>query len=165
MNRQALVRAVLGTLGVVCALNILFVPTPLSANTLHAGIHEHRKTIVTVTVSVSGTQPWTDPGIALSAGAVVSTTATGMISFAGGPGNSYSPTGKAGCVGYDESFVAPTLACFSLVARIGNSAPFEMGTGKRFLMRTSGHLGLGVNDTLFGDNSGNWTVTITVFDP
>jgi N-acetylneuraminic acid mutarotase len=112
-------------------------------------------------VNVPVTKPWTDTGIDVTAGATISVTASGSASFAVGPGNSYTPAGQAGCV-HGEAQLAPGLTCFSLVARIGNGVPFEVGTGLTWQAATSGRLGLGVNDDYFGDNSGSWTAAITV---
>jgi hypothetical protein len=110
---------------------------------------------------VPGINPWTDTGIDVTAGQTISVTASGSINATVGPGNSFSPAGKTGCVA-GESKVAPGLPCFSLVARIGNGVPLEVGTGYQWVAPTSGRLGLGVNDDYFLDNSGNWSATIAV---
>lgn len=49
--------------------------------------------------------------------------------------------------------------CWSLIARIGNGSPFEVGTSTQ-VVTTAGELYLGVNDNNFSDNSGSWTVRI-----
>jgi hypothetical protein len=61
----------------------------------------------------------------------------------------------------------PGLTCWSLVGRIGNSTPFQVGTGVSFLVETGGRLYLGVNDEKgrFRNNSGSWTVNIAVNAP
>jgi hypothetical protein len=107
------------------------------------------------------TQPWTDTGIDVTAGATISVTASGSASFAVGSGNSYTPAGEPGRIG-TEAMVAPGLTANMLVARIGNGVPFAVGTGLTWQAAASGRLGLGVNDDYFGDNSGSWTAAITV---
>lgn len=161
MQRLRLVGTALGSLAVVWALNALFIPV-LSATQAPLLAHAQRQTVISLTVTVPGTQPWTDTGINLSAGTLVNITASGSIAFAGGPGNSYTPDGKASCAA-DESMVAPGITCFALVARIGNGVPFEIGTGTHFVAKDGGELGLGVNDGIFSDNSGSWTATVKVF--
>ena len=44
-------------------------------------------------------------------------------------------------------------------ARIGNGAPFEVGTSTQ-VTTTAGELYLGMNDDNFADNSGRWNVRI-----
>ena len=53
------------------------------------------------------------------------------------------------------------LPCWSLIGRIGNGSPFEVGDGGIYTV-ANGELYLGVNDdpTAFGDNSGYWTVAM-----
>jgi hypothetical protein len=50
--------------------------------------------------------------------------------------------------------------------RIGEGAPFQVGTGVTLSVETAGRVYLGVNDEThtFEDNSGNWTVDITISD-
>jgi hypothetical protein len=45
------------------------------------------------------------------------------------------------------------------VARIGNGAPFEVGSAA-IITTTAGRLYLSVNDNFFGDNTGSWTAGI-----
>jgi hypothetical protein len=82
--------------------------------------------------------------------------------------------GDPSCTGLDgqekdptsETWLTPGLTCWSLVGRIGDGAPFQVGTGVSFSVETAGRLYLGANDEIhaFGNNSGNWTVDITVSD-
>jgi len=52
------------------------------------------------------------------------------------------------------------LDCWSLVARIGDGAPFEIGVSRRFTTHQSGELYLGINANDFSQNSGSLTVKI-----
>jgi hypothetical protein len=109
---------------------------------------------------VPGNQPWTDTGLDLNQGDQVTITASGTIKIAGSdPGK--TPAGVPGCI-ESEKGLAPGLTCVALIGRIGDGAPFEVGTGISFLVDNPGRLYLGVNDSVFEDNSGSWTVDITV---
>lgn len=118
--------------------------------------------------AVSAMQPWTDTGIVPHAGSHVSIAAIGSIHVNNG-GAIQPPTGDGGspgCIG-DASFVAPGLSCWSLIGRIGNGAPFEIGRFRAFTVPFSGHLFLGVNDQSggFNDNSGSWSAVVVVSRP
>ena len=115
-------------------------------------------------ITVPANQPWTDTGIELAAGETVTVTASGTIFI--GVGWPYeTPDGQAwpGCAEIGGSgFLTPGLPCWSLVAQITTAgAPFEIGLAKTFTANSAGELYLGVNDNLFGDNSGSWAATVT----
>jgi hypothetical protein len=120
----------------------------------------------TDTRAVPGSQEWTDTGITVQAGQQLTITASGEI-LVGATSASESPAGLPGCtpaVSYpaqSAQFPAPSLTCWSLIARIGAGAPFEVG-GSAQLTATSGDLYLGVNGDSFAANSGSWSATITV---
>ena len=116
----------------------------------------------TTTISVPGAQPWTDTGVDILASNVVTIAASGTIHIAGSdPGKTPAGAGTGSCV-VSPSAIAPDLPCWSLIGRIDNGTPFEVGTGTTFIASAAGRLFLGVNDNFFGDNSGAWTATITV---
>jgi hypothetical protein len=119
-----------------------------------------------VTVSVPANNPWTDSGVYVNAGDLVTITGSGIIHVSTtDPGT--RPAGLADCVAPDtdsnpsQAFVAPGLTCWSLIGRIGTNPAFEIGAGTSFAAASSGELDLGVNDNYFPDNSGAWTVTVT----
>ena len=120
----------------------------------------------TYTRAVPGSQEWTDTGIIVQAGQQLTITAAGEI-YVGATSASESPAGLPGCtpaVSYpaqSAQFPAPSLTCWSLIARIGDGAPFEVGSSAQ-LTATSGDLYLGVNGDSFAANSGSWSATITV---
>jgi hypothetical protein len=62
---------------------------------------------------------------------------------------------------HSSQFPAPQLPCWSLIARIGNGQPFEVGTSI-LVTATSGRLYLGVNDDSFSGNIGIWAVKIKI---
>ena len=125
------------------------------------------------TVTVPATQPWTNTGIAPSAG-TVSFTASGTINVqSGNPAFNNTPAGQGpadpGCIGnsntpWGDDWTAEGLPCWSLIGRIGDGSPFEIGDAATFTVSSPGELYLGVNDQAdaFGDNSGSWTVLVTI---
>jgi Protein kinase domain len=120
----------------------------------------------TYTRTVSGSQEWTDTGITAQAGQQLTISASGEI-YVGATSASESPAGLAGCTpaatypAQSAQFPAPSLTCWSLIARIGDGAPFEVGSSAQ-LTATSGDLYLGINGDSFAANSGSWSATITV---
>jgi hypothetical protein len=111
---------------------------------------------------VPGMSSWIYTGVNVPRGIVLGITAAGTV-FAGGPENGEGPAGNHSCIPYRDQpgkdFLAPRLHCWSLIARIGNGAPFEIGDSTS-VTATAGRLYLGVNDSNFLDNSGGWLVNI-----
>ena len=117
----------------------------------------------TTTISIPATQAWTDTGIDLTVGSSVSITASGTIYIAGSdPGK--TPDGDPTCTAW-SSFIAPGLHCWSLIGNIANGTPFQVGSSTNFSSAVAGRLYLGVNDEVFGDNSGSWSASITLVSP
>jgi hypothetical protein len=123
------------------------------------------------TISVQGNQPWTDTGLDLAPGSSVTITASGTIKIEpADPGK--TPAGDPNCTSpkgqkkdpTSKAWLTPGLTCWSLVGRIENGAPFQIGTGVSFPVQTKGRLYLGVNDEIgrFRNNSGSWRADITV---
>ncbi len=116
--------------------------------------------------AVPGSQEWADTGITVPGGQQLTITAAGEI-YIGATSASESPAGMGGCTpatsypAQSAQFPAPSLTCWSLIARIGDGAPFEVGSSAQ-LSAASGRLYLGVNGDSFTGNSGSWSATITV---
>lgn len=112
---------------------------------------------------VSAAQAWADTGVTVQAGIRLKITATGTVHVtatnAEGPAGTPSCTPTSAYPGISPAFLAPTLPCWSLVARIGSGAPFEVGSATS-ITTTAGRLYLSVNDNYFGDNTGSWTADI-----
>lgn len=112
---------------------------------------------------VSATRAWADTGVTVQAGIRLKITATGTVNVTAA--NAEAPAGTPSCVptsaypGISPPFTAPALPCWSLVARIGNGPPFEVGSSTT-ISTTAGRLYLSVNDNNFGDNTGSWTAGI-----
>ena len=107
--------------------------------------------------TVSAQQAWSQTGIVLNRGEVFTVNATGEISTGGGD-NKSTPGGAAGRT--DPGNPLPGVATGTLIGRIGNSAPFVIGTQTRVTAPAAGQLFLGINDTNFGDNQGAYQVEI-----
>ena len=138
--------------------------SPASAATSPASAATSSKT-----VTVAATQAWTDTHIYLSRG-TVSFKASGTINVSSGnPAFNNTPAGQGPadpqCIGnsatpWGDDWTATGLPCWSLIGRIGNGSPFEIGDSATHAVSNPGELYLGVNDqsTSFVDNSGSWTV-------
>lgn len=123
------------------------------------------------TVTVPGRQPWTPSGIFVGSGDSVTISAAGGVSFSTGDPPVSPPAGLQqscrtafnGPNGWRaHPYVANELSCLSLLGRIGeNGSIFYLGAANTFRADTSGQLYFGVNDNIFADNSGNWTVSAT----
>lgn len=124
-----------------------------------------------VTVSVPGfNSSWTNTGVPVIAGNIVSITASGFICIVDSCGSNnimtagMPPEGVSSCVA-NSGFLVPNVPCWSLVGRIGNNPAFEVGSGTSFMATSTGYLYLAADDDFYLDNSGAWTVTITVTNP
>jgi hypothetical protein len=111
---------------------------------------------------------WFDTGIVLSKGETVTIQASGDIYVGSMPDmklNHETPDGAPIMTTGDPQFSVPFLAeglvPWSLVGKIGDAGqPFEVGSQDIFASQFAGELYLSVNDNNFGDNSGNWEITI-----
>jgi hypothetical protein len=129
-----------------------------------------------VTVRVDATQPWTDTGLTVNQGDRIGFVASGQIRVGPSRGDTATPDGAAlnqrgsdagrsrrdgGDRRDSQSYPARNVAPGALLGRIGNGAPFEIGSQTQPLaMPASGRLMLGVNDNDFSDNSGVFTVVV-----
>jgi hypothetical protein len=129
-------------------------------------------TLVTTTVGVNVSQPWTDTGVVITSRTPFRITATGWIDVSLFSRKLLSPNGDPACKGnLGTPRLAPSLPCWALVGRIGGGEPFFVGRSATIEPDELGPLFLGVNDELvyFADNFGQWTASISVapdkYDP
>ena len=111
------------------------------------------------TVSVPANRAWTDTGLTVNQGDKVVFQATGTITYGRSPGQTATPDG-----GQDHraQYPAPSLPVGALLGRVGNGAPFGIGTQTQPLpMPASGRLMLGINDNELSDNGGAYTVVVS----
>jgi hypothetical protein len=122
--------------------------------------------ISTPGINIPVNQKWTYTGVTVRSGAAIGITATGDAYLAAAT-SSQTPSGNPSCTpatsyAADSSgFPAPDLPCWSLIARIGNGQPFEVGTSI-LVTATTGRLYLGVNDDSVTGNTGIWPVKIKI---
>jgi hypothetical protein len=111
------------------------------------------------TIRVSANQAWTDTGITVNAGDKVVFQASGEITYGRSPGQTATPDG-----GPDRkpNYPLPSVPVGALIGRVGNSAPFGIGTQSQPLpMPAAGRLMLGINDNELADNGGAYTVVVS----
>lgn len=109
----------------------------------------------TVKVTVDAAHPWVDSGLTVSKGERLSFAAEGTIQWGAQPGQ------VAGPQGHDAK--AGKLGKGGLIGRVGMTGkPFAIGTTRTpLMMPKNGELFLGINDFVFGDNSGTFQVTVS----
>jgi len=107
------------------------------------------------TVKVDATHPWVDAGLTVRKGERWSFKAEGTIRWGGEPDQVAGPDGHGAKPG--------TLGKGGLIGRVGyNGKPFPVGsTSTPISMAKSGKLFLGINDFIFADNEGFFTVTVS----
>ncbi len=117
--------------------------------------------VSTPSLTVPGSVEWTSTGTDVHAGDEVGITASGQVYFAGQP---EGPDGDQSCTPSADhpggQFPAPQLPCWSLIARIANGPPIEIGSSRLVTVSSSGELYLGVNDDNPAGNSGTWIARI-----
>ena len=118
-------------------------------------------TQATQTVRVNSQMRWTDTGITVVRGDVVTFSSQGQIQMSDNP---QDLAGAAGAVSRRMAPDAPISGVFAgaLIGQIGGSAPFAIGDQRSIVAPLSGRLYLGVNDDHLPDNRGEFTVTVGV---
>jgi Ca2+-binding EF-hand superfamily protein len=112
-------------------------------------------------VRVNAQQRWTDSGISVRAGDVVSINASGEIQLSDDPGDTATPAGsRRGRTAPD----APVLnqQAGGLIAKIDDYPPMFIGNRTTVTAPVSGRIYLGVNDDHLPDNRGEFNVTLSV---
>jgi hypothetical protein len=113
---------------------------------------------------LTGAPTWTDTGVTVTAGIELGLSASGTMSVDGD--RQVDPSGDQSCIpdvtypGASPPFAAPTLPCWSLIARIGSGPPFEIGTTFTGIISQSGNLYLRVNGDSPATYPGSWIVKI-----
>jgi hypothetical protein len=109
-------------------------------------------------ITVNSQQQWTATGVAVRRGDWITVNASGEIKI-GGPGN--PPIGPSGLTSERAPGAPmPNAPAGALIGRVGNGAPFLIGTQSRVQVRDSGQVFLGVNDGNMPDNEGTFQVTV-----
>ena len=119
-------------------------------------------------VSLRPDRYWTATSVVLRSGDLLTISATGQMHFGPAPIDRVAPPGlgrKCPSPVPGLHWPAPDLTCWSLVARIGASAPFEVGARTTLQVREGGALSLGINDDNLRDDLGSWTAVVTIEPP
>jgi len=113
------------------------------------------------TVRVNSQQRWTDTGITVTRGDVITFNAQGQITMSD---NAQDIAGTAGALSHRMAPDAPISGVFAgaLIGQIGGYSPFAIGDQRSITAPVSGRLYLGVNDDYLQDNRGEFTVAVGV---
>jgi Ca2+-binding EF-hand superfamily protein len=111
------------------------------------------------TVAVAADRQWSDTGINVRAGETITINADGRIRLARDTRDFVTAAGADGRV---ADATMPNAPIGGLVARFGDSAPVFVGQGRTFRAPRAGRLYLGVNDSYFDDNTGQFNVRVDV---
>jgi Ca2+-binding EF-hand superfamily protein len=110
---------------------------------------------------ISSQTQWTDTGITLRAGDVVTLQATGTIAMSNDPSDTAGPGGShRGRTA--NSAPLPSAPAGALIGRVGNSGVRLVGDRLTITSPLSGRLYLGINDDHMADNTGEYRVTVSV---
>jgi hypothetical protein len=131
----------------------------------------------TVVVAVAGADAWTDTGLEVASGDMISFKAEGNITLQKG-----NPEAECGPGGYDLQTLQQPLTGRNLGSLIGKvvigvtvlvdeqtkeerreeaAVFFYVGAESRVEMPAKGRLFLGINENVIGDNAGEFLVTVT----
>jgi hypothetical protein len=111
-------------------------------------------------IRVEANQPWTDTGIDVRAGDLVSFQGSGQVAFGQSSGQTAGVDGKSDV--RSPNYPVSAMPVGGLIAKVANSAPFPIGGNQQAIrMPANGRLMLGVNDNEVNDNSGFFSVVVT----
>jgi len=110
-------------------------------------------------IGVMGNQAWTPTNIFVREGDLVTFEASGQVRL-GTDADDLATPGGSSKRRYASNAVLPASLAGALIARVGDGAPFLIGSQMRVRMPTSGPLFLGINDDGFADNAGQFDVLV-----
>jgi hypothetical protein len=110
-------------------------------------------------IAVAGDRAWTDTGINVRVGQQLTINADGRIRLAQ---DSRDFVTAAGANDRVANATMPNSPIGGMVARFGDSEPVFIGQSRTFRATRGGRLYLGVNDSFFDDNTGQFNVTVDV---
>jgi hypothetical protein len=110
-------------------------------------------------ITVSARQPWTPTGMTVRRGEMLSFTAEGEIRIGDGSDDVASASGVR-VQRFDPRAPMRQVLAGALIGRIGSSTPFGIGTQGSFPAPAAGQLFLGINDSNFSDNDGEFRVQV-----
>lgn len=110
-------------------------------------------------IAVMGNQAWTPTNIYVREGDLVTINASGQVRL-GVDADDMATPGGSSKRRYASNAVLPASLAGALIARVGDGAPFLVGSQTRVRMPASGPLFLGINDDGFADNAGQFDVLV-----
>jgi hypothetical protein len=117
-------------------------------------------------VEVPANRAWTRTGVFIDPGSTVLIEATGLIEAVSSadPRPLFHRVPPEGRAERQENKPQPTMRALAMLGRIGNGPVFEVGARTELASdpKQSGELQLGINDNNVADNTGSWSVQITV---
>ena len=113
------------------------------------------------TVRINPQQRWTDSGVMVRAGDVVTVTASGNMQLSDDAQDTATPAGSVKGRRAPDAPVLNQLAG-GLIANIDNYGPLFIGNRRTFTAPVTGRLYFGVNDDHLADNRGDFTVNVSV---
>jgi hypothetical protein len=111
------------------------------------------------TVQVSAQRQWTPTGLVVQRGEVVQFSSSGEVRLSADAADTSRVPGREDR--RSAKFTLPSTWGGALIGRVGNGQPFGIGDQASVPMPGAGELFLGVNDDVFTDNSGEFSVTVT----
>jgi EF hand len=112
-------------------------------------------------ITVSPAERWTDTGMWVEAGDMITFDAEGSVQMSDNPSDIATPAGaRSGRFAPDAPL--RNRPAGMLIARVGNSGVMAVGDHRTGRAPVSGELFLGVNDDYLQDNHGEYRVSITV---
>ncbi len=112
-------------------------------------------------IYINPTQRWTDSGIDVVAGDVITFDAQGTVELSADSNDVAEPFGsRSGRRAIDSP--VPSAPAGVLIARIGNGQAVAVGNRRTLRVPSSGRLYLGVNDDHLNDNAGEFRVNVSV---
>ena len=108
-------------------------------------------------IRVEANRPFTSAGMNVSRGERIRFEVNGDIRI--GPNVGAGPDGNPD-LARRLSYPVRSVPAGALIGRVGNSAPFAIGSRGEVVMPAAGELRLGINDDKFDDNSGWFTVRV-----
>ena len=118
-------------------------------------------TVATRTIRVNSQVRWTDTGIDVRAGDVVTFQASGQIRMSDDQGDLANPAGSVrGRTAPDAPILGQSAG--ALIAKIDYYSPIFIGGRTSVTVPVSGRLYLSVNDDHLPDNAGEYTVTVGI---
>lgn len=111
-------------------------------------------------IVVAANQQWVSTGISVGRNQTVQFQSSGEVRLSAEPADLASINGSA-TQRYAAGSPMPRVLAGALIGRVGNGAPFAIGSQTSVQMPAAGILYLGVNDNSPNDNEGHFNVVVT----